>query len=265
MFPEIIVSPSIHLSTWGLFVSAAALAVLWLGRRNAPARGISAEIVEGAWPWLVFGGFFGAHLYYLIVVGGWPFHHVPFAGLINPFSGTAVQGGLLGGIIAAAAFLRYRKISFLGFCDVLAPAGALAQALTRVGCFAAGCCYGRPTHSFLGVVYTSPYADAGTPRGVPLHPAQLYEAVLDLCLAAFLQSRLNHRERPGRLFAVYLMGSALIRFSVQFFRDDDAGRLLFGLAHSQYLALAMLAVAAWLHQLKSQKEATSCDPRTVGG
>ena len=81
------------------------------------------------------------------------------------------------------------------------------------------------------------------PRGVPLHPAQLYEAALDAALAVWLHRRLEGGLPPGGAFWRYLGGYGVIRFAVQFLRDDDAGRLLFGLAHSQYLALAMLAGA----------------------
>jgi phosphatidylglycerol:prolipoprotein diacylglycerol transferase len=190
------------------------------------------------------GGFIGAHLYYLFAVVRWPFHPVPSGALLDIFDGTAVQGGILGGICAAAVFLRRRGLSFLPVCDVLSPGGALAQGIARVGCFLAGCCYGRPTNLFLGVVYTSPLADPDVPRGVPLHPAQLYETFLDGCLALFLQSRLRADRRRGSVFGLYLMGAGAIRFAVQFFRDDDAGRLAFGLAHSQYMALALFAAAA---------------------
>lgn len=254
MYPEIVLSHSLAISTWGLMVSLAAVSVLWLGRVDAPARGLSAEAIEGLWPWLILGGFAGAHLYHLVVVSGWPLRAVPYSEAANIFAGTAVQGGFFGGACAAAIYLRRKGLPFLSFCDALSPAGALAQAFTRLGCFAAGCCYGRPTSLFFGVVYSSPYADPSVPRGVPLHPAQLYEAVLDACLAALLQSRLKARSRPGVLFSGYLTGAGLIRFVVQFFRDDDSGRLIGGLAHSQFASIAMLAAAAALYHRISRKE-----------
>lgn len=244
MFPELILSPHLRVGTWGLLVSLACLSVLWLGRANATARGLPPEAVTRIWPALLWGGFAGAHLYYLLAVAGWPLHRLPLAAVANVFSGTAVQGGILGGAAAAALSCRLEGLPLLSLCDALAPAGALAQGITRVGCFAAGCCFGRPTGSILGVVIASPYADAAAPRGVPLHPAQLYETVLDLLLAAALQRRLRERREPGTLFAEYVMGASAIRFVVQFFRDDDAGSLISGLAHSQFMAVALFAAAA---------------------
>lgn len=244
MYPAIILSPDLRISTWGLLVFLAGLSVLWLGRVNAPARGLSPEVVERLWPALLLGGFAGAHLYYLLAVAGWPLHRLPLGSVANIFAGTAVQGGILGGAAAAALYCRLRDLPLLSLCDALAPAGALAQAVTRVGCFAAGCCFGRRTDSFLGVVISSPYADPAAPRGVPLHPAQLYETVLDLCLAAVLQRRLRARREPGILFAQYVMGASAIRFAVEFFRDDDAASLISGLAHSQFTSIALFAAAA---------------------
>lgn len=255
MYPWIDLPHSPAISSWGLMVSLAAVAVLWLGRLNAPARGLSPELVERLWPWLILGGFFGAHFYYLAAVSGWPLHKVPAAQVWNIFKGTAVQGGFLGGACAAAVCLRWKGVPLLPLCDALSPAGALAQALTRLGCFAAGCCWGRPTSLFLGVTYSSPFADPTAPRGVPLHPAQLYEAFLDAVLAALLQKQIKVRRPPGVLFSFYLMGAGLIRFVVQFFRDDDGGRLIAGLAHSQFTAIAMLAAAAVLYvRLRDKKE-----------
>jgi phosphatidylglycerol:prolipoprotein diacylglycerol transferase len=246
MLPYLFLSPSLRLSVWGLFVSLAALAVLLLGRRDARALGLAAGSVERLWPWLLFGGFAGAHLYYLAAVAGWPRRALPPLDVANIFAGTAVQGGLLGGALAAALYLRRTKAPALPLFDALSPAGAAAQALARVGCFAAGCCWGRRTSLFLGTIITSPYADPSAPRGVPLHPAQLYEAALDAVLAVVLRRRLKTRAAPGTIFASYLMGAALIRFAVQFFRGDDDGRLTLGLAHSQFTALAMFAAAAAL-------------------
>src|SRR5690348_10628746 len=100
MFP-IIRLGALAIPTWGLLVSIAALSVLWVGRINSNARGLSPEFVEEAWPGLLLGGFIGAHLYYLAAVLGWPLREAPMRDIVDIFSGTAVQGGLLGGAAAA--------------------------------------------------------------------------------------------------------------------------------------------------------------------
>src|SRR5258708_3793111 len=113
MFPVIALFPSHPLSSWGLLVSCAALSVLWLGRRNASARGLSAETVERLRPWLILGGFAGAHIYFLLAVRHWPFAPVSLAQLGDIFAGTAIQGGLWGGACAAAAYSRFKGLPLL--------------------------------------------------------------------------------------------------------------------------------------------------------
>ena len=229
-------------SLWALSAAAAAAAAFLCALREARAARVDPETVWEAWPWAILGGFLGARLYYLAAAGGAAvFAWSSWSGL-NLFRGTSIQGGMLGGLLALFLYMRRRRLPVLPLLDAFAPGAALAHAVTRLGCFAAGCCYGRPTSLPWAVVFTHPQTAA--PRGVPLHPAQLYEAALDLGLACWLHQRLASGALPaGGAFWRYLGGYSVIRFAVQFLRDDDAGRLLFGLAHSQYLALAMLAAA----------------------
>lgn len=226
MLPYLPLPFGLRVPAWNLFQLLAILSLLSVGLGMARHRGIPKSVIWGVWPWAVAGGVVGAHLYYLLVVGG--------PALLNPMRGSAIQGGIIGGVLAAYLFLRRRKQDFLPVLDVLAPGGALAHAFTRLGCFAGGCCFGRTaSFSFLGRYFWQ-------------HPAQLYEALLDMALAALLTHRLAAVKQAGDSFALYVGGYAVIRFSVQFLRDDDAGHLLFGLAHSQYMALLMLGFSVWL-------------------
>lgn len=231
------------LDPWALSSLVAAVAAFALALREAPRAGADREDVWGVWPWALVCGQFVSHLYFLLAVGDAPvFAWSSWSGL-NAFRGTSIQGGMVGGLLGVALYARWRRISALSLLDAFAPSGALANAATRVGCFATGCCFGRPTGLPWGVVYS--HAPEGTPLGVALHPAQLYETGLDLLLAWFLHRRLasDKPRRPGDVIVLYVGGISAIRFVVQFLRDDDAGRLTFGLAHSQFLALVLMAAA----------------------
>lgn len=233
------------LDPWALAGLLAAVAAFAAALREAPRAGVDPEHVWGVWPWALVCGQLVSHLYFLLAVGGGPvFAWSSWSGL-NAFRGTSIQGGMLGGILGFWLYARRRGVSPLSLLDAFAPGGALANAVTRAGCFVAGCCYGRPTSLPWGVVYSK--APAGTPLGVPLHPAQLYESALDLGLAWLLHRRLAApAPRPrGEAIVSYVGGISLIRFVTQFLRDDDAGRLVYGLAHSQYLALLLAAAAAF--------------------
>lgn len=243
MLPELVIAGRFHLGLWMLSVTAAAAAVFLSGLLNARRAGADPESVWAAWPWGVLGGAFGARLYFLLAVGDAPplLAWSSWAGL-NWLRGTSIQGAVIGGALAVVWVMRRRRQPVLKLLDAFAPGAALAHGLTRLGCFASGCCWGRPTGLPWGVAFVHPLAAA--PRGVPLHPAQLYEAVLDAALAWHIQRRLAAGGLPpGGAFWRYAGGYSLIRFLVQFLRDDDAGHLFLGMAHSQYLSLLMLAAA----------------------
>jgi phosphatidylglycerol:prolipoprotein diacylglycerol transferase len=231
----------LNVSVWGLFVFLGGASLLGTGRVCARFRGLSLDAVDMSWPFLMAGGILGAHLYYLLAVARWPWVPMSHAELLNPFAGTAVQGGILGGLAAAWMYSRVRGIRVHKLADVLSPGGALAQGIARIGCFFGGCCFGKTTTLWTGL-------------GLDRHPAQLYEAGLDFALAFWLYRRLRSRVPVGNVFLAYAAGYSAIRFVLQFLRDDDTPNLLFGLAHSQYLSVAMIVVAmALLVQTKEAK------------
>lgn len=243
MLPELVIAGRLRLDFWMLSVGVAAAAVFLSGLRNARRAGADPEAVWAVWPWGVLGGVLGARLYYLGAVGDAPplFALSSWSGL-NVLRGTSIQGAVIGGTLLVVWVMRRRKEPVLPLLDAFAPGAALAHGFTRLGCLAAGCCWGRPTGLPWAVVFTHP--NSAAPRGVPLHPAQLYEVVFDAALAWHIQRRLAAGgAAPGDAFWRYAGGYSLVRFLVQFLRDDDAGHLFLGMAHSQYLSLALLAFA----------------------
>ncbi|MBI3552658.1 MAG: prolipoprotein diacylglyceryl transferase [Elusimicrobia bacterium] len=232
----------IQLKTWGLMNSLALGVALVGASHEARYRRVDPRVLLRMWPWVIASGVLGAHLYWWAAAAE---GERSLGAFFRVIEGTAIQGGMIGGVLAALVFLRRRGLSVLGHLDVLAPGGALAHGIMRLGCFAAGCCYGKPTALPWGIAFSHPFSDA--PRGVPLHPAQLYEAALDILLAGLLHRAVKDEKLPvGAVFWRYIGGYGVIRFVVQFFRDDDAGHLLWGLAHSQYMALAMLLLSCAL-------------------
>jgi phosphatidylglycerol:prolipoprotein diacylglycerol transferase len=163
--------------------------------------------------------------------------------------GTVFYGGLVGGLVAAPFAARAVGLSWRLFADAAAPGVALGQALGRVGCFAAGCCWGTACDYPWGVVFPGETVRrTHMPWGVPLHPVQLYEAVIALAIAAALVALHRRRAFAGQVALAYLVLYPLARFAVEFWRGDDRGEL-FGLAHatglspSQLVSLALVAIA----------------------
>jgi phosphatidylglycerol:prolipoprotein diacylglycerol transferase len=140
-----------------------------------------------------------------------------------------------------------------------APAVALGHAIGRIGCFLAGCCWGRECSSPWAVTFTDPAAErnVGVPLNVPLHPTQLYEALGNLLILALLLTFENRRWK-GQTFAWYLGAYAILRGTLEFFRGDPRGSVLDGaVSTSQLIALAGLAAAVGISWWNRGKPADS--------
>ena len=150
-------------------------------------------------------------------------------------------------------------------CDVFAPGIALGHVTGRLGCFAAGCCYGKPTNVPWAIIFTNPLAAAnvGTPLGIPLHPTQLYEAGAELLiLIVLLATERRGRPFPGRTFWLYMLLYAVSRYIIEFFRGDPRG-VIFGISTSQFISLllAPLAIAMLIWLSRTRPETPQRVPR----
>ena len=249
MHPELIRIGSFALPSYGVLMAIAFLAALWLLRRRAPSFGIDKEAASDVGIWLLLSGLVGAKL--LLVIVEWPTYVTSWSGFANlARAGGVFYGGLLGAILATVVLLARRHISFWTFADAAAPSVALGQAFGRVGCFLAGCCWGKECSLPWSVTFTDPKAheNVGVPLGLPLHPTQVYEILGTLALCVLLV-KFETRRYSGETFARYLFGYALLRGTIEFFRGDPRGAVG-PFSTSQVIALAGLATAASIHALR---------------
>ncbi len=214
---------------YGLMVAAGVLAALALFSLTAPKRRIEPASARDFCFWMILAGLLGSRFFYVL------FHWPEFAG--QPAAVFAYwRGGLMfqGGVVAALAvspfFLKRYGLVFWSAADVMTPSLALGQAFGRLGCFSAGCCYGRPVEAGnpLGVVFPP---GSLAPDGVPLWPTQLMESLGLVILAGLLvlaiRSASAALRRPGRVAALYLLGAGLLRLGTEFLRGDYRGDPLF--------------------------------------
>jgi phosphatidylglycerol:prolipoprotein diacylglycerol transferase len=156
--------------------------------------------------------------------------------------GWVVYGGIIGAFIGSYIFCRIRKIDFFGYLNLLLPEAALAQGFGRIGCFFAGCCYGKPTDGF-GVVFPK---GSLAPAGVKLIPTQLISSFGDFLLFYILIRNYDSGKYPETTGAWYMILYSVGRFLVEFLRgDEERGRIL-GLSTSQFLAVIMFFVGLGL-------------------
>jgi phosphatidylglycerol:prolipoprotein diacylglycerol transferase len=185
-------------------------------------------------------------------------------------SGSTFYGALIPAMIAVYLYAWKNSLDFLNFADVAAPAVAMGVAIGRVGCFCAGCCWGKPTDSFLGVTFSDPNTFAGI-KNVPVHPVQLYGATAAFLGFLYLRWRLEHRRYKGQLFVHALLLYSIIRFLNEMFRGDDYRGYVFynTVSYSQLISLLLLPViyVAWrrLHRIPAPEISHAPSPRVAHG
>lgn len=226
---------------YGLMIGIGVVAALIMGDYRAKKRGLNDEAIYGMTIYAVVLGFAAAKV--LFILTQWkeflkdPLHFISGEGFV-------VFGGIIGAILTLYFYCRIKKLDLAVYLDLMVPSVALAQALGRIGCFLAGCCYGRPTNSFVGVTFTaSPFA----PNGISLLPTQLFMSAGDFLLMAILLIYSRKERMRGRTSALYLMLYSAGRFALEFLRNDERGTVG-ALSTSQFIGIFMAlagAVAYW--------------------
>lgn len=181
------------------------------------------------------GGILGAKLLFWITELPTIIHNPAFI-LATMKSGFVVYGGLIGGIFTGWVYCRIKKLPFLRYFDLVMPSIALAQAFGRIGCFLAGCCYGKETHAFWGVTF--PHSSFA-PAGVSLIPTQLIFSFADLLHCILLVCLARKVKKEGQVGGFFLIFYSIGRFFLEFLRDDERGTVSI-LSTSQFIAIFTL-------------------------
>lgn len=222
-----------------------------LSRRGHDTRPIADMILAA-----VIGGLLGAKLYYVVILKNYD--------ALFTRGGFVFWGGLIGGIVAVMAVIRWKKIPMMRIFDVGGPAVAAAYAVGRTGCWAVGDDYGRPFSGLGSVVFphgqppstvASMMADFHTkfPPGtdpsklISVYPTELYEIALATIMFFILWRLRDHKHAEGWLFGLYCVLAGLERFVIEFFRSKD-DRFLGGLTYAQGIALAFVVMGfVWMY------------------
>ena len=222
------------LHTYGLMVALGFLAALAVVMRGSRREGLPSEPVLDLAFVAVLAAIVGSRLLYVL----FNLHEY----LADPL--RIFHGGLLLAIPACLYFVQRYKLPTWATADVFAPAIALGQAIGRIGCFAAGCCYGAPWGPPFCVTFTDP--DALAPRNVPLFPSQLFAFATGIIIFAVLILYRPRRRSPGQVFWLYLVLASAARVAEDAFRGTDAKlAILPWLSATQAISLG-LGIAALL-------------------
>ncbi|MBI3664143.1 MAG: prolipoprotein diacylglyceryl transferase [Acidobacteria bacterium] len=251
MHPVLFKLGPITLHSYGTLLAAAVLLGLWLARRHAFADGLDGDRVWNLGVYAVLSGLVVAKVW--LVFAEWDRYAAnprEIFALSTIQSAGTFYGGVLGAVTLIILYARYWKLPFLPLADAYAPCVALGASLGRLGCFSAGCCYGKPTEIAWGVTFTSEYAHAlvGTPLGIRLHPTQLYDSFAAVVILAVLLLMRRRKRFTGQLWATFMTLYGVARFTTEFLRDDPGRTELFGGALSlmQVVSLGLIVFGVWL-------------------
>ena len=224
---------------YGLMIAIGVLFAALLMQRRAKKLGLDEDLAYSLIFGALIGGFAGAKgLFYLINIRN--IIADPAFLLYNLTDGFVVMGGITTGIIVCLLICRINGKGFLPYFDLFMPSIALAQGFGRIGCFLAGCCYGKETNHKLFVVFPD---SVFAPAGKHLIPVQIYSAILDFANCALLlklSENRNLRKREGSIGGIYLILYGTGRFIMEFFRGDIERGMLGPLSLSQLLSLAFV-------------------------
>ena len=240
MYPELFHIGSFPVNTYGVLLALAFLCALFVSARLGQRDGLPRERVFDLGLWMLLGGLVGSKLLLMVVEPEYAGNLRQLLSLDFLRSGGVWYGGFLGALGAGLLLIRRYKLPLAATLDAFAPGVAIGQAIGRQGCFAAGCCWGKPTGLPWGVEFTERgHEITGVPLGVHLHPTQLYESFAALLIFFFLLWLHRRKRFTGQVIACYAVLYGLTRFLIEFVRDDPRGDIA-GLTSLTHLSTSQL-------------------------
>jgi phosphatidylglycerol---prolipoprotein diacylglyceryl transferase len=249
MKPVLLEILNISIYGYGTMIAIGICAAILLVTRRARQRKYDEDSILNMSIFAIISGILGGKLLYLITDIKLIIQDPSMLKDIG--SGFVIYGAIIGGGLAVFIYCRRKKWSVPRVFDLVIPAIPLAQGFGRIGCFLAGCCYGKETILRIGVEFkNSPFA----PSGVHLHPTQIYSFIFDFCLAFFLLWYDRKERKDGRVFSLYVMFYSIGRFFVEFLRDDPRGSVgVF--STSQFISIFTLIIGIFffnIHKFKKE-------------
>lgn len=243
MYPELFRIGDFPVNTYGVLLALAFLSALLIAARLAARDLLPRERIYDLGLWMLLSALLGSKVLMLWTEPSYrdnPWHLLSLDFLR---SGGVFYGGFIGACLTGYFLIRRYGLPWWKTADAFAPGIALGLGLGRQGCFAAGCCWGKPTTLPWGVRFTElGHEITGVPVDAHLHPTQLYESIAAFSIFFFLLWLHRRRRFDGQVILLFSILYGAVRFSVEFLRDDPRGDILglttlTGLSTSQMISL----------------------------
>lgn len=245
MYPELFRIGSFPINTYGVFLALAFLCAILVTVKLAARDGLPRERIYDLSLWMLLGGLVGSK--FLMLFTEPEYRSNPWGLISLDFlrSGGVFYGGLIGAVLVGYLLMKRYRLPWWKTADACAPGIAIGNFFGRQGCFAAGCCWGKPTDLPWGVKFTElGHEITGVPIDAHLHPTQLYESFAMLLVFVILLWLHKRKRFDGQVVLFYGLLYSVVRFSIEFVRDDPRGDILglttlTGLSTSQLISIVI--------------------------
>lgn len=258
MHPILFEIPGLHfkIHMYGVMYALAFLLAMVVIRRESVRLGLNVDKMMDLFFYALVIATLSSRLFYVFIEEPSMLRH-PLDILKLWQGGLVFYGGLIGALITGIVYCRKAQLPFWKVIDVYAVAVSLGHIFGRLGCFFAGCCYGKacPTGTWYAITFpASP--DAIAPVGIPLYPTQLMESVGNLIIFLILWTFRRKKSFDGQVFLLYVILYSMMRSSVELFRGDESrGYVIDGiLSTSQFISLMMTVgvILIWIWRRRKQ-------------
>ena len=237
--------PDVKIHTYGLMVALGFLAALFWIRYQSRRVGLPTLTMTDLAFWMLVSALVGSRIAFIVVEWRTYLEH-PLEIFRVWEGGLVFYGGLIACIPVAWLFMRRNALNFWKVSDVFMPGVAIGHSIGRIGCFFAGCCYGRvcDPHAWYAVSFPAG-ANGFAPPGQPLYPTQLMESAAELLIFLLLAWKSRKKAFDGQILLLYLILYAILRICIETFRgDSERGYIVSNwLSTSQLISLVLLLSA----------------------
>ncbi len=242
MYPVLLQFGKITIYTYGFFVALGFLTGITLAKYEAQRLGEDPEKITDLSFYILISAIIGARIFYVFTMPE-TFFSDPLEIFKIWNGGLVFYGGFIAAAITAVIFLKKKNMPLWKTADILAPSLAIGHSLGRIGCFFAGCCYGKVCDLPWAITFTHPETLA--PMNIPIHPTQLYSSFNNLCIFFILWYLRKRKKFDGEVFWIYVLIYGLTRSFIEMLRGDFRGDTFFGiLSLSQTIGISLSFIAA---------------------
>jgi len=261
MHTEILSIGPFTIRSYGLMLAMGFFTGVMAAAWRAKKMGENPDHIYNISVWLVISSLLGARVYYILT------HYDEFRAsenlslvarffteLKNMFwpvgsdgqvgiSGLILYGGLITATVTAGVYLKKHRLNVLKYMDILGPSLGLGEFFTRIGCFLNGCCFGKPTESFFGMVFPESSAAGYVYPNIHIHPTQLYNSFTGLLIFGLLLFLERYKKFNGFTALLYFIFYSTGRFFIDFFRHYETQMIIWGLNQNQWLSVILFCAA----------------------